>query len=179
MSRWFVACPLAQDVAGQIEQWLALSGLGQLGRPINPSLWHLTLAFLGEVAEADQKSVGQLLSAMPALPPTTLVLDRLGVFGNVLWLGPTQVPDALRDWQAGLQRGLLQAGWLRENRPWIPHVSLLRRLQHPDTPLQVRAPVVDWPLESALLYQSSLLADGPVYEPLMRLATGPARLLPP
>ncbi len=164
MTRCFIACPIPPSVATVLAHWLDQTDLRQRGRPVPPAQWHMTLAFIGTV---------------PALPASPIALEKVGVFTDVLWVGPNQVPLDWQEWQSALQAMLLQGGWIQSCCPWVPHVSLLRRLHHPPSLAQLTKPNLIWKVESALLYQSTLLASGPVYEPLMCFATGPASLLRP
>lgn len=179
MTRCFLACPLPPSAVTILARWLDQTDLRQRGRPVPPAQWHMTLAFIGTVPAAEMDSMRQQLSSMPALPASPIALEKVGVFTDVLWVGPNQVPLDWQEWQSALQAMLLQGGWIQSCRPWVPHVSLLRRLHHPPSLAQLTKPNLIWKVESALLYQSTLLASGPVYEPLMCFATGRASLLPP
>ncbi len=103
-----------------------------LGRNIAPANLHLTLAFLGTTpADAVARLIGVMRAAHPR--PVTLDLNRLGYFAGsrVLWLGAGQPAPALLHYQQRLTQGLRQAGFRAEERPFRPHVTLLRDCARP------------------------------------------------
>lgn len=91
---------------------------------------HLTLAFLGEVPpqRADDlvKAADRVREA-----PFDLVLDRTGAFrrARVGWVGSTAPPSALLAAESALRRALRQRGFELEERPFAPHVTLVRKAE--------------------------------------------------
>ena len=103
-----------------------------------PDSLHLTLAFLGELDDEQVDAATQAtIAAAPTVPPFTLTVAGLGVFGppsapRVLWCGVGgDVPTLLR-LQAALARRLEATGFPREERPFAPHLTLARLKQPPD-----------------------------------------------
>jgi RNA 2',3'-cyclic 3'-phosphodiesterase len=97
------------------------------GRPIAKDRLHLTVAFLGELSGAG-------LAVARAVPPISvggfeLVLDALGVWpeSKILWLAPSDPPQALGELEAQLWDALVDRGFRGEERTYRPHVTLARR----------------------------------------------------
>ena len=135
------------------------------GRPEAPNRVHLTLAFLGEVPEEDLNAVIGTATAC-RLPACRLRLDRLGWFprARVAWLGCTDTPPALGQFQAELSGALKQAGLRPDRRRWHPHLTLYRKLRTPFAKIPFEA--IDWPLEGFDLVHSRLQPEGPKYRSL-------------
>lgn len=108
------------------------------GRATPVAKLHVTLAFHGL---CDQATYQQLLSRAEQvhLPAPRLVFDQLGgpMSSGVTWLGMSQPPAPLVQLAAALASPDL------EDRPYVPHITLLRQSQPPPvtavTPLIWRA----------------------------------------
>ena len=146
MIRAFLAVELSQELRA------ALAGLQQeLRRRIEPEMkrdarisWvqapslHLTIKFLGET---DEQIIDPLQAALEQALRTRIAvnvpLERLGAFPRlqsprVLWVGPSE------DWERGSEahriadiHGTIEQtcdgfGFLRETRPFSPHLTLAR-----------------------------------------------------
>ena len=100
------------------------------GRVVPIEKIHLTLAFLGEVApdRADDlvKAADKVREA-----PFELVLDRIGAFrrARVTWVGSTSAPPALVGVEGMLREALRSRGFELEERPFTPHVTLVRKAE--------------------------------------------------
>lgn len=99
---------------------------------VKPHNIHLTLKFLGSVpAERLQEIVlGVQRAAVPA-PPILLELTVLGCFPDrraprVIWVGPKQPPEELRNLQQRVEKELVAIGFPAETRPFSPHFTLGR-----------------------------------------------------
>jgi RNA 2',3'-cyclic 3'-phosphodiesterase len=96
------------------------------GKPVPQGKIHLTLAFLGEVPPtriAAATSIGLAARAFD------LAFDRLGQFrdARVAWAGCADAPAALLEVQSRLAAKVRAAGFALEDRPFAPHVTLVRR----------------------------------------------------
>jgi 2'-5' RNA ligase len=89
---------------------------------------HLTLAFLGPVAEerlGEVESVGAVAAA--AVDPFLLALARIGGSGyRIAWLSTDGVPAALATLHAALSTALSDRGFPVERRMFRPHLTLAR-----------------------------------------------------
>ncbi len=89
--------------------------------------FHLTLTFLGEVEESRLSAVFDALDHAPT-PPVELTFDRLDCFeGGIWYLQPVSCPSLFKE-QAELERALRKQGFRLEERPYIPHLSLGRKV---------------------------------------------------
>jgi 2'-5' RNA ligase len=108
---------------------LSLLNTGLPGaRWVDPANYHLTLRFIGEVAEDTAADVDEALLRLRA-HRFTLQLAGAGVFGNgrprQLWVGVERNPElaALRD---KVEQALIRTGLPPESRKFAPHVTLAR-----------------------------------------------------
>lgn len=102
-----------------------------------PELWHVTLAFLGEVAEDQQPGVESVLGEVAeawtrehATRPPLRVADG-GKFNSgpstVLWAGLHGDSTSLRDLAGRVNTELSRAGLMEmDRRPYRPHLTLAR-----------------------------------------------------
>lgn len=130
-------CALTFDEATRAEllrsQELVLAGLRAGGATAQDNL-HLTLAFLGEADEATEAACREALAAAASrADPFDLELADVGCFekrrGAVVWRAVA--PDApgtrtLRELQACLVEELLARDVPFDQRPYVPHVTLVR-----------------------------------------------------
>jgi RNA 2',3'-cyclic 3'-phosphodiesterase len=146
---------------------------------VSPAHMHLTLAFLGEIAEPVVPAIVENLSLNIDARPFTAVFRNLGVFPprgapRVLWLG---VGDGASD-VVGAQRvvadRVADAGVALDRRPFHPHLTLARwRSSRPKDARRALAvgpetPTARVDVDHVTLYQSRLTSAGPVYTSLAR-----------
>jgi RNA 2',3'-cyclic 3'-phosphodiesterase len=140
---------------------------------------HLTLAFLGEVAEERVTAIRDALVGVTSwTPPIALVCGALGTFPGaarprVVWAG---IVDGLRELgllAAGVADALEPLGFAPERRPFRGHVTLGRvRSPRGFSPLAReldaagRATFGRWTASHVVLYRSHLHRTGSVYEAL-------------
>lgn len=130
--RLFVAIAMTGDVAGELaallERW------GDRDWPVkwaSPETLHLTLKFLGEVAEERLPMLVDAVGrAVQGTPPLTCTLTELGAFpttprARVLWAG-LESDAALELLVHRLEQGLAHLGFPLEGRAYRPHVTLGR-----------------------------------------------------
>jgi RNA 2',3'-cyclic 3'-phosphodiesterase len=150
----------------------------------DPSLLHVTLAFLGEQPESQVevlRRVGE--TAASASHAASLRLGTAGSFGShrsprVLWVGLEGDLEALSSLHARLDAGLREAGLPVEDRPFRAHVTLARRRE-----TARGGPPPGWPPHDSLgparfsmdhltLFQSRLSPRGPTYTPVFLFPLG-------
>ena len=89
--------------------------------------FHVTLAFLGEVEEDRLPAVFEAMERVP-MPPVELLFDRLDYFDGGIWyLSPRPCPP-LMEGQDRLARALRDRGFSLAQRPYIPHLTLGRKV---------------------------------------------------
>jgi RNA 2',3'-cyclic 3'-phosphodiesterase len=93
-----------------------------------PDTWHLTLAFLGEVADRLVPGLDRRLRRAAARHPACEVsLAGAGRFGGrVLWIGFGGEVAGLRRLAASVQAASRRAGADVDERPLRPHITLAR-----------------------------------------------------
>jgi len=156
-------------LAGKLAD-IAVTAAGQFGgRPTRRDTIHMTLAFLGDVAEARLPLLCASASRVVARS-FDLTVDRLGFWrhNHLLWAGCRAVPPALPTLAGELSAVLDQAGFAiadRERR-FAPHVTLLRRVPADDCqPLPAIDPL-RWSCAHFVLVRSRLSAAGSSYQTL-------------
>lgn len=139
------------------------------GRFVAAESLHVTLAFLGELDEAGTRAaLDAVESACAGARPVEVAATGLGTFGRgrqtTLWLG-------LRDGElaplAGRVRAALAArGVACDERGFVPHVTLARRVRLPRGELGDLAFPRPGEATRVTLFRSTLTPDGARYKPL-------------
>ena len=111
------------------------------GRATPAAKIHLTLFFVGEVERARLAEL-EACAAAVAAPAFELRTDVLGYWrhNRIVWAGARETPEALSALVAKLSANLARAGWRGEDRPYVPHVTLLRNAKRPPQTMGVDAP---------------------------------------
>jgi 2'-5' RNA ligase len=152
-------------------------------RWIPPENLHLTLWFIGEVAEPRAAAIQSAIAQPFDLPPFDLRLKGLGAFPKsgaprVLWIGVEQGADALRAIHAQLAVRLRPLGIEPERRPFAAHMTLgrVKGAREGVRKSEVRALLHQMPgdagtcrIACVTLFRSRLSPKGAVYEPLVRV----------
>ena len=135
------------------------------GQRTRDDRFHLTLAFVGEV-NAENLARLRVPPAEVFTSGFLLTLDDWGCWARngICWAAPSRIPEALRDLAARLEGWLRGAGFELEQRPFVPHVTLVRQAQCVQLP-EAMAPV-EWQVEAFALIQSHLRPGGARYETL-------------
>lgn len=135
MIRSFVAIDLPDSCKG------ALEGVGrQLRRRVPPGSvrWskvagiHLTLKFLGDVAEGDVSPIKDVLAQVGQQhAPFSLTIGGVGCFPNVnkprvVWVGVQEESGVLAALQQDVVKSLVPLGFEPEKRAFHPHLTLGR-----------------------------------------------------
>lgn len=134
------------------------------GRAVAADNLHLTLAFPGSVDAATRDCLEQAASEIQ-LPPLSFNLDQFGYWKHpkVIWYGPTEVPETLMNLAEALAEVMRHCGLEPDERPYRPHVTLLRKAQARP---QVEAPRMEWRAEGFALVLSESTPDGVHYSVL-------------
>lgn len=173
--RLFVAATLPQGLIDALSETSALLRQTVRGRYVASDLFHVTLAFLGEVPAYQVPDVEQALEAATAdFTSFQTMLGELGTFGRasnaILWQGFQQ---GRKEWVAlagDVRRCLGDAGFALDGKGFLPHVTLMRRadVSRGVLPMPcVRQGVID----AVTLYSSDLSGDRPQYEALAQWGT--------
>ncbi|MEZ5988439.1 MAG: RNA 2',3'-cyclic phosphodiesterase [Planctomycetota bacterium] len=130
--RCFLALSPDPDATARIAAMLERLGRmrGRV-RWVEPAQVHLTLQFLGEVAEDALPDLVAALGMLPPRAPLALSLDGTGRFpprgaARVLWLGLGGELDRLQALVDDVAACCEAVGFPRERRPFRPHMTLGR-----------------------------------------------------
>jgi len=144
---------------------------------------HFTLRFLGEQSEA---AVARALAVARAAAVGHAAFGAaLGGFAafptarraRVVWLGLAQGSEPMRRLAGALEDGLRAAGFPAGETEFEPHLTLGRVRTSADwTARLIEAPAVEgrFRVEELTFVRSTLAPGGARYEPLARVALGPA-----
>ena len=169
MPRLFLAIPLPDDVKDVLS---TIGGGVRQARWLDYDQLHLTLVFLGEVAQPAAQRLDALLRGI-AWSPFTVGIKELGHFPSrgkprVLWAG---VPrnEALERLQRKCTEAAVAAGIKVQRRKYHPHVTLARLSRPPIDEVAVflrNNGALELPAFSVSrfeLWQSYLAAEGASY----------------
>lgn len=131
--RTFIAIDLDNGLKTALEELIdRLRPLPGHVRWVNAAGMHLTLKFLGEIAESDVERVSSALQGIAHRHPTfALVLEGTGAFPpgrripRVFWVGIVPVPQLLA-LQEEIEKETEKLGFETENRRFEPHLTLGR-----------------------------------------------------
>jgi len=104
------------------------------GRAIEKESLHVTLVFLGETPNSYLSTL-LAIDANVATPSFNLTLSRAGYWRNgIFWLGPEDSPLALSALVVALRDKLKEANISFDQKPFVPHMTLLRDAKCSDSP---------------------------------------------
>lgn len=139
-----------------------------------PHAWHVTTAFMGDVASDDLDPLVENLRAVAARTPGFDVrLGGAGAFPNpyaakVLWLGVSQGEEELATLARRTRTAAERAGVRTDGARFVPHLTLARAARGTEATRWLRvldaAPPLGWRAERVLLVQSHLRDRGNRYE---------------
>jgi 2'-5' RNA ligase len=139
-----------------------------------PEGWHVTLQFLGAVADDRAACVYEQLRTVRAAP-LPIRIEGVGFFerAGVFWAGVTLTPQLLA-LQQRVTAAMRNCGFIPEDRPYSPHITLARAkgrggaraLRSLKTAVENHAPDLasEFIAEEFLLYESFPVPEGSRYE---------------
>ena len=173
---------VAATAALELKARLDTCAPGLTARWIDRANLHITLWFIGEVADERGLEISGVLGRPLDVDPFSLALMGCGAFPpsgapRVLWIGTTKGTGAMRELYARIAHRLVPLGFAAERRPYAPHLTIARVKDPGRTPARViRDAIAAVPVscgESAVnavtLFRSRLSPRGASYEPLLRV----------
>lgn len=191
MTRTFIAIELDDTMRAALTRVEArLARAAPSLRWTDAAKLHLTLAFLGELDDAQvQTAITAAQSAAARTRPFRVALAGTGYFGarwapRVVWAGVGGETRVLLAAQARLADELAARGFPREGRAFAPHLTLAR-IKQPLAPAELerllaaieRPPAGDtaaMTANSMVVMKSELRREGALYTPLACCSFGPA-----
>jgi len=181
--RLFVALDLPERVRAGIVAWGREALADPALRPVAPESLHITLAFLGYLAEKEIPRLGEIVEMSGAPAPSIELGDpapRPERSRPRLFALPAESPDTIA-LQAGLEEKLIAARLYKpEKRPFWPHVTVARvRREERGSDRPARLSKLPGTLPKGLLqpfdgirltlYRSQLQPQGAQYTPLAQV----------
>lgn len=135
------------------------------GRAIPAGNIHLTLAFLGSV-ERDRLPAMKALAGSIEVARFELILDRIHYWrhNRIVWAGVSRCPAAIASLVDQLQARLSGEGFRFEQRPYVPHITLLRDARR--APAGEATTSLAWPVAGFALMESVPGRRGSAYQAL-------------
>jgi RNA 2',3'-cyclic 3'-phosphodiesterase len=128
---------------------------------------HLTLVFVGSV---ERSRIGELEALAAAVPsaPFELEFSRLGYWRRqrIVWAGATRTPPELVRFVGSLSGALSGLGLTVDERPYVPHITLLRNARC--APQRLRISPVWWSVHDYALVESRPVDGGVRYGVIRR-----------
>lgn len=136
------------------------------GRRMKPDTLHMTLVFLGDTPAARLVELKKLAAGIEARK-FSMELDRASCWrhNKVGFASPEDVPQELLMLAHGLEDNLEAQGFAFDERPYKPHVTLLRNTR---CTTQVPFVPVTWKVDEFALVASSTTEQGASYQLLGR-----------
>lgn len=179
--RLFIGIPLATEVVAALERITSsLRATGDKLRWASPKTWHITLQFLGETAperyDCTLASLREIRSPqVPVWLEGTGGFDRAGVF-----FAGVNVSPELRQLQKLVTSSTAKCGFIPEDRPFHPHVTLARArgdnrqiLRRLKARTDLKAVFPRFVSNEFLLYEAFLGPGGSRYEVRARFPLSP------
>ena len=184
MIRSFIAIGLPEatrQTLAAVQKHLKQSGAGV--RWVKPSSIHLTLKFLGNIHPTQVEDIALAVAQeVRDEPPITLGAAGLGAFPGrrkprVIWIGMEGEVQRLTRIQARVENALEPLGFVREKRPFRPHLTIGRVKDHRklqaliDAMAELKIPKFDsFDVTEIILYKSDLRPTGAIYTKLHRMS---------
>lgn len=170
--RLFLGCPLPGPAAEALAQWTATTFSSEDVRYVPSGNLHITVAFFGEVEEAECERLKLLTSQVAWHAPVVTT-------GVVRVLGRGALALRTHGLFGRAMSDQLVALWKRQpdREKWrdpAPHVTLARVRHSAGVPALTQPPPMEFALDRLVLYQSLLSSEGSTYNELAQAARAPS-----
>jgi RNA 2',3'-cyclic 3'-phosphodiesterase len=181
--RTFIAIEISDEIRDalvQIQSHLKYAGADV--KWVEKQNIHLTLKFLGEITD---KKCDEVKAALDEAGRTTkqfeIDVKELGVFPKidyprVIWVGLNKGVNESKELAAKIEEALSRIGFQKESRPFAAHLTIGRvrssknkavlkeKIESYD--LRAASSDLSQPIDSIILFQSTLMPNGPIYTKL-------------
>jgi 2'-5' RNA ligase len=132
------------------------------GRGVREANLHVTLAFIGEAGGPQVEALRRIGAAI-GFSPFRLRFDRIQYRRRqaMVWIGCASTPAALEGLVSELRDGLARSGFPVEARPFVPHVTAVRRARRAP---RVQVEPIDAAIDGFCLMRSHMEDAGIRYE---------------
>ncbi|RCX20537.1 2'-5' RNA ligase [Fontibacillus phaseoli] len=177
--RIFIAIPLPEAIKQALSQWTEKQkGALEFVKWVNPADYHITVQFLGDVPRNRIDAIKQRLAeTAKGLNGFCLHAKEIGIFGRasnprVLWAGLDGELDKLQSLQRSVAEANRDLGFLPEDRPYNPHITLARKYKEErklgPEPLNANPPDFgEWAVDAIVVYRTRM-GKTPMYEEVFR-----------
>jgi len=187
-TRAFIAVPVSEETRRAVARLQAelRHTYDSDFRWVKPGNLHITLQFLGDIAEGRKgEIIRALMGVATRFSPLDYAVAGAGAFPSpsrprVLWCGVSTGGEELRRLQSAVQSALRPLGFPSEKRLWTPHLTLARARQRsggPDLRRELsRLAERQWGSTSVTSFQlmgSKLSPGGADYSVIQDLRLGP------
>ena len=172
--RCFLGITLPTDCREAIKNaWHVQENERSFLRLTDPGLWHVTLAFFGEVEYDHMINLVNLINRALEVPPQgSFKVKNIQTFPTkkpCLYIAMCE-PEQKQAWIQTVENikdlCSLVAPQI-DRKPWVPHVTLARSKQNKTfDEFEMSLENIGWVPEFATLYMSELTSQGPRYTPL-------------
>ncbi|MFA4830703.1 MAG: RNA 2',3'-cyclic phosphodiesterase [Patescibacteria group bacterium] len=175
--RVFIAFPIVKEVCWELERLQKkFKRINQnvLVTWVNPKAMHVTLQFLGDLAEEKIEKVKQILQKIvPRYQKFSYWLDGLDAFPNKF--NPNIIVAKIREegqtsflLQKGIANELRQIGIVGDDQPWRQHVTIGRNKLGDEVVGfgEIEVKKIEWEVREVELIESELSAEGSIYTTL-------------
>ena len=140
------------------------------GRPVPVANFHITLAFVGELADSALETLCLAVDDWhggTGIAAGSLAIDQAGYWHKpgIFWVGPSQWPQPLDDLAGKLRRLSSNAGARRDRKRFQPHITLFRGCRLPP-PAACQPPALELAYHHFALFESRQGRSGVSYHPL-------------
>jgi len=146
-----------------------INKLNRTGKPVKEANLHVTVLFLGRISPEQQAVITGEAGKLPS-PPITLSFDRLSFWKKpaVLCLTACQFDQSVSILNENLARIAEQQGIPIENRPFKPHVTLVKKA---NSAIDLDFAPILWRSNGFCLVESCSGSDGVEYRIIQRWPT--------
>ena len=163
--RLFFALWPSQDLLDVLKERIPALLPARAGRVLRPEQWHVTLEFLGHVADGRLADLQEIAATVRG-EPTEVQFDRLEHWRRpqLLCLTASRPPAALLELALGLREVLRRDNFRTDARDFRPHLTLARNVRR--APGSGPIDPVAWPADGFALVESITDPAGAIYRPI-------------
>jgi 2'-5' RNA ligase len=158
--RYFFALFPDEKVREQLQKAMPTVLQNVSGRILNPLDWHITLVFVGNVAQNQEQHL-LLADKTFTVEPFEIELTKVAYWprAQVIWLGLNEKSDPLIHLVSSLATSLKGHGFKQDERPFEAHMTLVRNATKPSIIEKIEP--IRWQVnEFALAYSMPPAPDG-------------------